>query len=148
VLEEVPDYVQLERGGFLIQNADNIQAGTQVIYDDLPLVVYSAGVVTLSIEKKEFYLDPDTVIPATHTVKSLITPQMLKEISNKLYWSDFADSIDSEDYIDYTLIGLQILAIPFIIYGFVKSCRLPAIHSTKNEKRKIYKENISLLRKK
>jgi len=102
----------------------------------------------VSVEKKEIYLYPDTVIPVTHTVKSLVTPQMVKEITDKLYWSDFTNSIDSEDYIDYTLIGLQILALPFILYGFIKSCRLPAIRSTKNEKRKIYKENISLLRKK
>ena len=148
IWEDAPTYVPLERGGFLIQRADNIQAGTQIINDNLPIIVYSAGVVTVSVEKKEIYLYPDTVIPVTHTVKSLVTPQMVKEITDKLYWSDFTNSIDSEDYIDYTLIGLQILALPFILYGFIKSCRLPAIRSTKNEKRKIYKENISLLRKK
>jgi hypothetical protein len=83
-------------------------------------------------------------------VKSAITEQQLARLREKLSWDEWKAELDSEEVTDLTLILWELITLPFIMYGFIKSCRSPRVKSSgreKVDKRRIYKQNMSLLRK-
>ena len=146
-----PTHAILAKGGVLVQQGvETVQAGGQVISDDLPLLLYSTGKISLTKNRIDIGIYPEVLATTNTVVKSAVTESQLTRLRERLNWDEWKAELDSEEVTDLTLILWELVTLPFIMYGFIKSCRSTRVKSSGHEKvdkRRIYKQNMSLLRK-
>jgi len=146
-----PTHAILAKGGVLVQQGvETVQAGGQVISDDLPLLLYSTGKISLTKNRIDIGIYPEVLATTNAVVKSAVTESQLTRLRKRLVWDEWKAELDSEEVTDLTLILWELVTLPFIMYGFIKSCRSTRVKSSgreKVDKRRIYKQNMSLLRK-
>jgi DUF1365 family protein len=84
-------------------------------------------------------------------MKSSVTESQLARLRERLSWEEWKAEVDSEEVTDLTLILWELIRLPFIMHGFKRSCRTKKAKSSgreKVDKRRSYKQNMTLLRKK
>jgi hypothetical protein len=137
-------YQLLAGGGVMIYAADRIVANAQVIANKAPVVVYSAGAIEVTRNTEQYSIYPETKATVTTVIASSITQADLEKLKNKMYWDELKASQTSEDYIDYSIILFELLSLPFLIYGFIRSWRMSKAKKTADGKA-IYQRNKALL---
>jgi hypothetical protein len=150
ITEMYPPYYMLNRGGILIQQgADSVKLGGQVVTDPLPIIGYCTGVLTLTLNRQELNIYPAVTSRTNIVVNSALSPSQLQALKDKLYWQDLADEMDTGAYIDLAFAIFELITLPCLLFSFIKVCRGKLGNnkgSNKGERRRIYKENVALLR--
>jgi len=150
VTDHLP-YVLLDKGGVLVQpGIASAQASAQVLTDTPPYIIYSSGLITLTYHQQELSIMPEQLYAANIIVNSALSTDQIQQLENKVYWAEVKESIDYEDYIDYAIICWELITIPCILLGLIKTCKTRPRNPIKQEKadrRSIYKKNVALLRK-
>ncbi len=145
----IPPYIHIANGGIFVNKAQNIQAGTQIINDPLPLIIYTADTVTITTQGQEYKIYPEQTASANIIIHSSLTEHQIAALRSQVYWDDVIENTDSEDWIDYSLIFVQLLSIPFLGIAFAKSLSRKKRQTKGKEnidKGEIYKMNMRLLR--
>ena len=147
----IPSFQLLEQGGVLIQESvETLTANGQVITEQLPLIIYSPGEITITQHKRELKIHPEAKARANIIISSAVSSDQLTRLKNKLYWEEVSSGIGTEDYIDLSFLFWELLTLPCILFGLIRACKRRTSQSTdqgKSSKKRIYKENIALLRK-
>jgi hypothetical protein len=145
-------YAMTTNGGVLIQQGvDTITANSQPINENPPILLYSNGKITINKNNIQMGIYPESTVTSNIIVKSAVTELQISKLSKKLYWEEWKEEIDAEEVTDLVLILIELITLPFILFGFIQSCKKKKIRDIgreKVDKRRIYKQNMTLLRKK
>ena len=84
-----PTHAILAKGGVLVQQGvETVQAGGQVISDDLPLLLYSTGKISLTKNRIDIGIYPEVLATTNAVVKSAVTESQLARLREKLSWDE------------------------------------------------------------
>jgi len=113
-----PDLVTLlPNSGILIQASEDaiISSGTKPLHTKGPIVVFSPETITISDEGQELSIPSNENVTSLVIVKSLLTDKDITALLSKYYWENLKDSFETDDYVRFVLLGLQILFLPVSI---------------------------------
>jgi hypothetical protein len=93
-----PTHAILAKGGVLVQQGvETVQAGGQVISDDLPLLLYSTGKISLTKNRIDIGIYPEVLATTNAVVKSAVTESQLARLRERLSWDEWKAELDSEE---------------------------------------------------
>ena len=149
----IEPYALLAGGGILIMSADKISANSQVLANTVPVIIYSSGNVEIIRNAERYLIFPEILSTTTTVVTSSITAEDITKLKRKIYWEEMLDSQSTENYIDYGLILFEILSLPLLLYGFIKSCKRTGMltksnvreANVKKDTKAIFRRNRALL---
>ena len=144
----------IPHGGILIQGNDiAIANGETSVAQKPPIVIYSPETITLKKDDDEFVFAPAIHIEELTIIESQLSEDDIKLLKHEQKWEEIWEETDSEDYISYVLILLQLVVFPIALYGCYSTIAQRKVlkrfeESGKRGKGKEnYKQNQYLLRK-
>ena len=150
--------IRTATGGLLIQGnsvSTLVQNDTNYvsISDTTPIVVHSPANIKVKHGKEEFIFTTISKQLITKVSVSTISPDQISAMKVKYLWQDYMETFDSEDFLQFIMLILQVILYPIALAGVaigIRARRKVMAKLFKNPKEKnkqIYRSNKIALRR-
>jgi hypothetical protein len=151
--EEPPIGIILPHGGILIQGDKlTIKNGEASISQKAPLAIYSPEILTVKMEEEDYVFPPAIQIEKLVIVESKLTQKDIDYLVDTYEWEHFWNEVNTDDYIRYILLLIQIIIFPIAISGCYFTLKQRKMmkkfeNNPKTKGKENFKNNQYLLRK-
>jgi len=102
----------------LIQGNDiSIKNGDASISQKPPVAIYSPEIITVKVDEEDYIFPPAIQIEKLTIVESKLTKTEISNLIKAYEWENFWDSVETDDYVRYILVLIQIIIFPIAIFG-------------------------------
>jgi len=116
--ETPPVGIILPHGGVLIQGNDiSIKNGDASISQKPPVAIYSPEIITVKVDEEDYIFPPAIQIERLTIVESKLTKTDISNLIKAYEWENFWDNVETDDYVRYILVLIQIIIFPIAIFG-------------------------------
>ena len=151
--EEPPIGIILPHGGILIQGDKlTIKNGEASISQRAPLAIYSPEILTVKVEEEDYVFPPAIQIEKLVIVESKLTQKDIDYLIDTYEWEHFWNEVNTDDYIRYILLLIQLIIFPIAISGCYFTLKQRKMmkkfeNNPKTKGKENFKNNQYLLRK-
>jgi hypothetical protein len=151
--EVAPIGITLPHGGVLVQGQGvTIKNGEYSIKQVPPIVIYSPDTLTLNYDEEDYVFPPAIQINKLLVIESKLTKSDIEKLVEAYEWENFWENIETDDYIRYALVLLQLIIFPMALFGcyvtltqrrFIRTL----VQNPKHKRKENFKNNQQILRK-
>jgi hypothetical protein len=150
--EIAPIGLTLPHGGVLVQGEGvTIKNGENSLKQVPPIVIYSPDTVTLNFDEEDYVFPPAIQINKLVVIESRLTTAEIEKLLGEYEWQNFWEHVETDDYIRYALVLLQIIIFPMALFGCYvtlsqRKLIRKIIQTPKHRRKENFKNNQQILR--
>jgi hypothetical protein len=154
--ERVPPVpvLRLHDEGILVMAPNTkIREDSRVLYQSIPIVIYSNNIITVTIDGEEMTFPPLVPIKYSQILTTRLFRIQINSLVAKVDAAEYWDNLGRETYMDNLLLALQALFEPLAVAGLGFTCyikgkiriQIPTVYERTVQRRSNMVENLALL---
>jgi hypothetical protein len=154
--ERVPPVpvLRLHDEGILVMAPNaKIREDTRVLYQSIPIVIYSNNLITVTIDGEEMTFPPLVPIKYSQILTTRLFRIQINALIEKVDTAEYWENFGRETYMDYLLLALQAVFGPLAVGGLGFTCyikrktrfQVPTVYERTVQRRSNMVENLALL---
>jgi hypothetical protein len=146
--------MRLHDEGILVMAPNaKIREDTRVLYQSIPIVIYSNNMITVTIDGEEMTFPPLVPIKYSQILTTRFFRIQINALIEKVDTAEYWENFGRETYMDYLLLALQAVFGPLAVGGLGFTCYIkrkarfqaPTVYERTVQRRSNMVENLALL---